>query len=78
MSLGRAAIAIAAVRDRSREVVGGLAMSNRQQNHLANGRDGNHVPTHYNRGNLEPAAEDRTADTRKADAPVAVTRHPKE
>jgi hypothetical protein len=28
------------------------------------------------RGNLEPAAEGRTADPRKADAPVAVTRHP--
>ena len=28
------------------------------------------------RGNLEPAAEGRTADTRKADALVAVTRHP--
>jgi hypothetical protein len=27
------------------------------------------------RGNLEPAAEGRTADSRKADAPVAVTRH---
>ena len=70
MSLGRAAIAIAAVRDRSREVVGGLAMSNRQQNHLANGRDGNHVPTHYNRGTW--------SRLRMADAPVAVTRHPKE
>ena len=29
------------------------------------------------RGSLEPAAEGRTADTRKADALVAVTRHPK-
>ena len=27
------------------------------------------------RGNPEPAAEGRTADTRKADAPVAVTCH---
>ena len=32
-------------------------------------------PTHYNRGSLEPAAEGRTADTREADAPMAVTRH---
>jgi len=30
------------------------------------------------RGSLEPATEGRTADFRKADAPVAVTRHPKE
>jgi len=29
------------------------------------------------RRNLEPVAEGRTADTRKADALVAVTRHPK-
>jgi len=28
------------------------------------------------RGCLEPAAEGRTADSRKADAPGAVTRHP--
>jgi len=27
------------------------------------------------RGSLEPAAEGRTADSRKADAPVAVTCH---
>jgi len=27
------------------------------------------------RGNLELAAEGRTADSRRADAPVAVTRH---
>ena len=35
-------------------------------------------PTRYNRGSPKPAAEGRTADTREADAPVAVTCHPKE
>jgi hypothetical protein len=32
-------------------------------------------PTYYSCGNLEPVAEGRTADTRRADAPVAVTSH---
>jgi hypothetical protein len=32
-------------------------------------------PTRYNRGNPEPAAEGRTTDSRKADAPMAVTCH---
>jgi len=34
--------------------------------------------TAISRWNPEPAAEGRTAGTRKADAPVAVTCHPKE